>query len=160
MLFTIFTDLVIAVLVGTLLAMFIFVVRMGNVYLREYPVDSRELTKKVSSFTIEGPLFFGVSNAISSQLELAAENADIIVLNLMNIPTLDSTGAVALRAVRQQMEDEGKILYFAGIKESLEPLLCGLNAVPEDQLALGRRPILEVLEAVRDQYRKTAVSGV
>lgn len=156
MLFTIFTDLVIAVLVGTLLAMFIFVVRMGNVYLREYPVDSRELTKKVSSFTIEGPLFFGVSNAISSQLELAAENADIIVLNLMNIPTLDSTGAVALRAVRQQMEDEGKILYFAGIKESLEPLLCGLNAVPEDQLELGRRPILEVLEAVKEQHRKSA----
>lgn len=154
MLFTIFTDLVIAVLVGTLLAMFIFVVRMGNVYLKEYPVDCSALTMKVSSFTIEGPLFFGVSNAITSQLELAAENADIIVLNLMNIPTIDSTGAVALKSVRQQMEDEGKILHFAGIKPGLEPLLCGLNAVDESQLELGRRPILEVLNTVTAQYKK------
>lgn len=152
MLFTIFTDLVIAVLVGTMLAMFIFVIRMANVYLKQYPSGITESGKKLFSFTIEGPMFFGVSNAIVSQLEIAAEEADIIVLNLMNIPLLDTTGAVALRSIYRQLEDEGVQLFFAGVKDSFEPLVADLQVVPQEKLELGRKPILDVLAHVKANY--------
>ncbi len=149
MLFTIFTDLVIAVLVGTLLSMFIFVLRMANVYLKEYPATRSDSGKRIASYTIEGPMFFGVSNAIASKLEIASEETDIIVLNLMNMPLLDTTGAIALRSVYRQMEDENVALYFAGIKETFEPLLMDLKVADPEKLAVGKKPILEVLEYVK-----------
>lgn len=152
MLFTIFTDLVIAVLAGTLLAMFIFVIRMANVYLKEYPVDSPDSDKKILSYTIEGPLFFGVSHAISSQLEIAGEGADVIILNLMNIPFMDTTGAVALRSVYRQLEDEDIDMYFAGVKDSFLPLMSDLQVASPDKLELGRRPILEIVEHVKQNH--------
>ncbi len=151
MLFTIFTDLVIAVLAGTLLAMFIFVIRMANVYLKEYPVDHTGTENRIASFTIEGPLFFGVSNAIVSQLEIAAEDANVIVLNLMNIPLMDTTGAVALRSVYRQLEDEGVDFYFAGIKDSFKDLMADLQVANAEKLELGRRPILEIIEYVKSK---------
>lgn len=152
MLFTIFTDLVIAVLVGTMLAMFIFVIRMANVYLREYPVGETASGKKLASFTIEGPMFFGVSNAIVSQLEIAAEEADVIVINLMNMPLLDTTGAVALRSVYRQLEDENVSVYFAGIKDSFADLMTDLQVAEPEKLEIGRKPILEVLEQVKAKH--------
>lgn len=149
MLFTIFTDLVIAVLVGTLVSMFIFVLRMANVYLKEYPATKSDSGKCIASYTIEGPMFFGVSNAIASKLEIASEEADVIVLNLMNIPLLDTTGAIALRSVYRQMEDENVELYFAGIKEAFQPLITDLKVADPEKLELGKMPVLEMLDYVK-----------
>ena len=63
--------------------MFSFVIRMGDVYLKKYDISSPKGKEKIASYTIEGPLFFGVAHAITSKLEIEAEDADIIVLNLM-----------------------------------------------------------------------------
>ena len=146
-LLTVFADLVIAVAVGTLLSMFLFVLSMGEVYLKRYPISLKG-NKKVASYTVEGPLFFGVSNAIASKLEIESEDADIIVLNLMNMPVLDSTGAIAIKSIKQLLERDGQTLVLAGVKEQAGNLLTKLEVITESELEIFSMRIGEVLNHI------------
>ncbi|MFZ5967777.1 MAG: SulP family inorganic anion transporter [Bacillota bacterium] len=148
-LLTIFTDLTIAVALGTLLSMFSFVMRMGDVYLRKYDVDCPKGKEKIASYTIEGPLFFGVAHAIISKLEIEVEDADIIVLNLMNMPVIDSSGAIALKNVRQLVEQSDKKLVFAGVKENMIELLLKLEVLSDEEIELSTKRIGDVLDHVK-----------
>ncbi len=150
-LLTIFTDLTIAVALGTLLSMFAFVIRMGNVYLKEYDVNFQSENEKIVSYTIEGPLFFGVAHAIISKLELEAEDADTIVLNLMNMPLIDSSGAMALKNIKQLLEQDGKKLVLAGVKESMIPMLEKLEIISNEETLISTERIGTVLKHVKKQ---------
>ncbi|KXG77574.1 SulP family inorganic anion transporter [Thermotalea metallivorans] len=148
-LLTIFTDLTVAVALGTLLSMFFFVLRMGDVYLKKYDIDCTGLSKKIASYTIEGPLFFGVAHAIVSKLEIEGEDADIIVLNLMNMPAIDSSGAISLKNVKEILRSNNTELIFAGLRENSTDLLVKMNVISEADVALSSLRIGEVLDHVR-----------
>ncbi len=146
-LLTVFSDLVIAVAAGTLLSMFLFVLSMGEVYLKQYPISIKG-GKKVASYTVEGPLFFGVSNAIASKLEIESEDADIIVLNLMNMPVMDSTGAIAIKSIKQLLEGNGQTLILAGVKEQAGKLLTKLEVISDEDLQISSMRIKDVLSHI------------
>ncbi|AOT71761.1 SulP family inorganic anion transporter [Geosporobacter ferrireducens] len=148
-LLTIFTDLTIAVALGTLLSMFSFVISMGDVYLKKYDISFPEGKEKIASYTIEGPLFFGVAHTITSKLEIEAEDADIIVLNLMNMPVIDSSGAIALKNIKQSLEQNGKKLVLAGVKENMVDLLEKLEVITENEIKLSRNRIGDVLDHIK-----------
>ena len=147
-LLTIFTDLTVAVAIGTLLSMFSFVIKMGDVYLKKYEISCVDSMDKIASYTIEGPLFFGVAHAITSKLEIEAEDADIIILNLMNMPVIDLSGAMALKNIKGLMEKNGKQLYFAGVKPHMMPMLKKLCIMSEDELEFSKNRIGHVLNHV------------
>lgn len=149
--FTVFTDLTIAVLLGTLLSMFFFVIQMASVYLKKYDINCQDIDKKIASYTIEGPLFFGVANAIVSKLEMDAEDADVIVLNLMNSPIIDSSGAIALRNIKLLLEENGQKLYFAGVKDKTLEFLKKLDVISENEEELFSKRILDVIEYVKTE---------
>ncbi|MFT9497868.1 SulP family inorganic anion transporter [Anaerosolibacter sp.] len=148
-LLTIFTDLTIAVAFGTLLSMFFFVLRMGEVYLKKYDIDCTYLTKKVVSYTIEGPLFFGVAHAIISKLEIEAADADIVVLNLMNMPAIDSSGAISLKNIKEVLKANDVELVFAGLRENSLDLLLKMDVLTEEEVLLSSRRIGEVLDQIK-----------
>lgn len=153
-LLTVTTDLVIAVAAGSLLSMFLFVLSMGEVYLRKYELDF-SVEKKIASYTVEGPLFFGVAHAIISKLEIEAEDADIIILNLMNMPMLDTSGAIAIRNIRQILERNGQELVLAGVKEKSGELLLKLGVISEEEYRLFSKRIGEVIRHVRIRTQET-----
>lgn len=149
--FTVVTDLTIAVLLGTLISMIFFVMEMANVYLKKYDIDCNKIDKNVVSYTIEGPLFFGVANAIVSKLEMEAEEADIIILNLQNAPVIDSSGAIALRNIKLLLEENGQKLYFAGVKEKQCSFLKKLGIICDGEEELFSKKILDVIEHVKTE---------
>lgn len=148
-LLTIFTDLTIAVALGTLLSLFSFVTKMGNVYLKKYEVDFSDKNQNIVSYTVEGPLFFGVAHAITSKLEIESKDADIIVLNLMNMPIIDSSGAILLKNIKQQLEDSHKKLVLAGVKENMIPMLTKLDVLSDKDVYISTKRIRDVLEYVK-----------
>ncbi len=148
-LLTIFTDLTIAVALGTLLSMFAFVIGMGDVYLKKYSVNFQGGKEKIASYTIEGPLFFGVAHAIISKLEIEAEDADIVILNLMNMPVIDSSGAIALKNIKQLLEQDGKRLILAGVKESMLPMLEKLEVLSSEEIELSTKRVGNVLDRIK-----------
>jgi SulP family sulfate permease len=146
---TVVTDLTIAVAVGTFLSTLSFVIKMGNVYLKKYDVDTTDCNKKIASFTIEGPLFFGVAHAVVSKLEMESEDADIIVLNLMNMPVIDSSGAMLLKNIKDQIEQSGKTLVLAGVKANMTFMLKKLEVITDNELNVSTKRVGEVLDHVR-----------
>lgn len=148
-LLTVVLDLTMAVAIGTLLSMFAFVIKMGDVYLRKYDIDNPHSTKKIASYTIEGPLFFAVTNTIISRLEMASEDSDIIIINLMNMPVLDSSGALGLKSIRESIEIEGKSIYFAGLKEEAAQMMIGFDVMTEEEAEFSKKRILDVIEIIK-----------
>lgn len=146
---TVATDLVVAVAVGTLLAMFVFVIGMGEAYLKRYEVDIRT-NLQIVSYTVEGPLFFGVSNAILSRLEMESEEADLIVLNLRNMSFLDTSGAIGLKNIRQTLERNHQRLIFAGMREKNAEMLIKLEVIKEEEKELFSKKIGDVLTYIRE----------
>ncbi|MGI6227842.1 MAG: SulP family inorganic anion transporter [Peptococcales bacterium] len=137
---TVSTDLTTAVAIGTLLSAIILLFNLGNSYLNEYPVDCSGFNKKIKSFTVEGSLFFGVSDAIVNTLEVKSDDADIVIINLMNSPAIDATGIIVLGKIQEQLEKMGKKLILTGLKEDTYEKLIKLNILDgsEKNINLGR----------------------
>lgn len=154
---TVVADLVVAVAAGTLLAMFLFVLSMGEVYLKRYQVDI-PTKRKIASYTVEGPLFFGVSNAIISRLEMESEDADVIILNLMNMPFLDTSGALGIKSIRQSLEGNRQKLVLAGVKGKSAKMLLKLEVIREEEMAVFSMRIGDVIRYVQENM-DALVSG-
>lgn len=111
---TVFTDLVIAVNVGVLLAALLFMKQMteavkitggGEADLGEFcPVG---LPKGVQIYSIDGPFFFGAAE--SFERTLASLNADVqvLIVRLGRVPFIDATGIHSLKATIKLFQKRG-----------------------------------------------------
>lgn len=136
-LLTVITDLTTAVALGTLLSAIILLLKLGNSYLKEYPIECSGDCKRIKSFTIEGSLFFGVSDAIVKTIEVKGNNADIIILNMMNSPAIDTTGIIVLGRIKEKLEREGKKLIITGLKEDIYEKLVKLEILDEKEIEIN-----------------------
>jgi SulP family sulfate permease len=94
-LLTVFSDLVIAVNIGVLLAMLHFLRRMSQsvtVSSEQPPAHARD----VLIYTIEGPFFFGATEALERTLAATHTDPRCLVLRLGHVPFMDITGIQAL----------------------------------------------------------------
>ena len=106
---TILTDLVVAVNIGVILAMFQFMRRMGaSVEVVEHDQASlrRELAEAgldalpqdVVVYAIEGPFFFGAVDSLERALSWTREPPRYMVLRLERVPFMDATGLKRLES--------------------------------------------------------------
>ena len=103
---TVFSDLVIAVNIGVLLACLLFMKRMSEAVIIERQsneelmeeignINYQQLTKAVV-FSIDGPYFFGAAQHLEGALEAINDHADVLVLRLGKVPFIDATGMQSL----------------------------------------------------------------
>ena len=106
---TIFTDLVVAVNIGVILAMFQFMRRMsasvevveqGQASLREELAEAglEALPKDVVVYGIDGPFFFGSVDSLERALSWSREPPRYVVLRLDRVPFMDATGLKRLES--------------------------------------------------------------
>jgi sulfate permease, SulP family len=115
-LLTVFTDLVVAVNVGVILAMLLFLRRMaasvevlrveeGELHSR-LPHDVR-LPADVMIYSIEGPFFFGAVESWERTLKRTNTDPRCIVIHLARVPFMDITGIQALEEATENLERRG-----------------------------------------------------
>jgi SulP family sulfate permease len=100
---TVFFDMVIAVSAGVVLAALLFMRRMAELTETRSLLGTAGESPHVSVpkgamlYEIDGPLFFGAAQNAMAALE-ATRRSDftVMILNLGNVPVIDSTGLVAL----------------------------------------------------------------
>lgn len=116
-LLTVLVDLSYAVVVGVLLAVFLFMRRMVEIAdvrmendeliaqlaygdIRGRTAESiRSLSKKDTDiFEISGPFFFGVADMLQNTLRHLSKTPKKIVLRMRSVPAVDSTGIAALES--------------------------------------------------------------
>jgi mannitol/fructose-specific phosphotransferase system IIA component (Ntr-type)/anti-anti-sigma regulatory factor len=124
--------------VNALLAAFLFVHRMselGMVTQNDFgsasvKLDEETRTKlndhKVVIFDIEGPLFFGAAKTFVDRLE---KNFDfkVVILDIENVPIIDTTGAVALENIVDRLYDDNKRLLLVGLRPKVREILYNLG---------------------------------
>ncbi|MBO3277378.1 SulP family inorganic anion transporter [Pseudomonas schmalbachii] len=120
-LLTVFSDLVIAVNIGVILAMLHFMRRMASsvgvheVAEQEMEVELRgrgieKLPPGVLVYTIEGPLFFGAAETFERALAQTHTDPRELIIRLHRVPFMDITGLETLREVIQQLKLRGIVV--------------------------------------------------
>ncbi len=126
-----------AVLMGFVVTIAIFLFRISkSVIRREYRGDairsrrSRDsgqidaLTRhgaQIAVIELEGPVFFGTSDALNTRLEaLAASDAHYVILDLRRVNEMDSSGARVILSGHERLAKSGKQLLLGGAQDHAE----------------------------------------
>jgi SulP family sulfate permease len=123
---TVFADLTIAVEVGMVLAMFLFIRKVSQTttvslvtkdYVesgRVHSLQDKYIPDYVSVFRIHGPFLFGASDKIRSVLDNVDDLAPIVIMRLRNMTAIDATGLRALEDLADGLHQAGRTLILCG----------------------------------------------
>ena len=136
-LMTVIFDLIIAIEVGMIFAMVLFVKRMiqstdfQQVSHHYFETDADETTealpvslnKETVVYEITGPLFFGVAQAFLDVLNELHTDTKVLILKLTHVPHMDATAYQSLVSIKKRCEAEGMTLLLAEVSDQPQALL-------------------------------------
>jgi SulP family sulfate permease len=144
-LLTVFGDLVLAVNVGVILAMFQFLRRMSTA-VEVQPLGGAELDAALSKrqwqslppgvmvYAIDGPFFFGAVDTFERSLAQTHTDPKWLILMLQRVPFMDITGIQSLEEALRDLKRRG-----------VNVLLCGAN--PRVKAKLDKAGLLDIVGA-------------
>ena len=113
---TIFTDLVVAVNVGVVLAVLQFMRKMVNT-IDVHEASCAELSEQIKHeitihpdimvYTVEGPLFFGAITAFDRALNSIHKDPKYLIIRFVKVPFVDLTGLRILRSIIEELQKRG-----------------------------------------------------
>jgi SulP family sulfate permease len=121
-LLTVFVDLTMAVVVGTLLSMLFFVKRMADVTLVDMVTDASETLPRsqiapgIEIYEVNGPFFFGVASALRDLISRVSGTPTALILHIRHVPFIDGTAVFALRDLHANCRKRGIVLILAGVQ--------------------------------------------
>jgi SulP family sulfate permease len=127
---TVIFDLTIAIEVGLLLAIVLFLRRTNeNTAIRSFhkeidPSDNAvsdsniklEIPEKVEIYEIDGPYFFGIANKFDDMMRITANKHFVRIINMKKVPFMDSTGIKNFEILCERIK-----------KEKITIIICGAN---------------------------------
>jgi SulP family sulfate permease len=127
-LLTIFFDLTVAIEIGMVLAVFLFMRRMVQIsdvssLLGEKneesdgkAIDKYIVPKNVEVFEISGPLFFGAAYKFKDAIRLIEKKPKILVVRMRKVPVIDATGIHTIKDVLKMCRRDGIHLILSGVQ--------------------------------------------
>lgn len=125
---TVFTNLVVAVNVGVILAMLFFIRHMSQSVSVEKQTEEllkEELTtndisiptlpKNTIAYAIQGPLFFGAAEKLERALAATHTDPKTIIFRLKAVPFIDMTGLTTFREIIEQYHKRGVKVYLCEV---------------------------------------------
>ncbi len=131
---TIFSDLVIAVNIGVIIATLLFMKRMAEavsideesskVLVEEQTgVGDLNFPPQMVVYSIDGPFFFGAAGLIESTLEHIQDHAETLVLRMGRVPFIDATGLSTLSEIIDDCHRNDTRLVFAELRPNVHKKL-------------------------------------
>ncbi|MEF9998215.1 MAG: SulP family inorganic anion transporter [Lachnospiraceae bacterium] len=143
-LLTIFFDLVVAIEIGMIVAMFLFVRRMSETTMisnisNEYAnmltddlahnnqlqkeTNTLHLDSQIMLYEINGPLFFGASSSFADVMNKVDIQTNIIILKMTHVSTMDATALNALKQIDQRCRNHHILLLYSELNHQPAKLL-------------------------------------
>lgn len=130
MLATVVFDLTIAIVIGVVAAMLLFVVKSCELKVVTSDVDEKRLKGKVNSqhheefkvVYLSGPLFFGTQEKLISALA-ELEGAKQIILSMRGVPTADDISLGELEELYKQFGERGTQISFCGVQQAVSEMM-------------------------------------
>lgn len=173
-LITVFTDLITAVEVGMVMAAFLFVHRMSEMGMNQtvlqeikgVSLDESTLKllkdNKIVIFDVEGPLFFGAAKSFITTLEKNFD-VNVVILDMENVPIIDTTGAVTLETIVERLNRDRKRLLIVGLRDRVRRVLYDLGVT--QKIGIGNflptvdESIHYALTLTKHEIEKTHLGG-
>ena len=144
---TVFTDLVIAVNIGVILAMLLFMRRMASsvelIRLEGDPLQAELSALGRSSappaaliYAIDGPLFFGAVESLERVLQQSGPDPDCIIIRLGRVPFMDITGLQSLDEAIRNLEHRGVHVLLCEAKARVLRKLARTGIVRRDAVPI------------------------
>ena len=155
-LLTVFTDLVIAVFAGVILAVILLLMRLHiayKIYTPSWNIKKSLIPKKIRTtctddiiiFNLEGPLFFGVAEQLEHALATTHTDPHAIIFSFSNVPFIDMTGLETLSKVTERYHKRGVQVYFCQANETVAHKLKKMNIIQHiDQATLSLEQVLVI----------------
>lgn len=128
---TILTDLVVAVLIGLVVAGFFALQQASRAArIEEVPLDETDhgdeeralLDDHIVAFRIDGPLFFAAAHDFLLELTEVSD-VRVVVLRMSRVTVIDATGAIVLADTISRLEGRGITVLLSGIQPQHEKVL-------------------------------------
>ena len=125
---TVFSDLVVAVNVGVVLASLLFMRRMAIAvqvendnenFLAATAHEDFQLPPKTMIYDIEGPFFFAAAEKLERTLESIQAHTDTLILRMRHVPFIDATGIQALSEIIDDCKHFKTRLIICGLRENV-----------------------------------------
>ncbi len=136
---TVIFDLTIAILIGILFSVIMFVlkvsemtVNISDIHTENMHVDEKVLKKykKTKVAYITGPLYFGTANKLSQRLqEVVTEDEEYVIFSVRGVPIADLSGVNAFSELCDELTAQGKKIYFSCVNPAVSEMFarCGLE---------------------------------
>ena len=152
---TVVFDLTIAIQVGMVLAVFLFMRSMAMVtnvgiitrelkdddeeYFDANAITNKKVPDEVEVFEINGPFFFGAVSKFRDAMRFIESPPKVLIIRMRNVPAIDGTGIHALEEVYHESVKKGTQLVLSGVHT--QPLMAleqsGFLNVIGEQNVLG-----------------------
>lgn len=131
---TVIFDLTIAIEIGMVLSVLLFMKRMAEVsnvsvitreledaedQLDPNSIDKKQIPEGVEVFEINGPFFFGAAKKFRDQMTIVEDPPKVRIIRMRNVPAIDATGLQTL-----------KDFYNDAIKHKTTMILSGVHTQP------------------------------
>lgn len=132
---TVFADLTIAVEVGMVLALLLYIRRIAQTttvapvtqeYIEEgqaHILQDKDVPSYVSILRIHGPFLFGTTDKLIEATENLHALGQVVILRLRNMTALDATGLHALEQLADRLQKSGRTMLLCGAREQPAELL-------------------------------------
>jgi SulP family sulfate permease len=133
---TVAFDMVVAVVVGVVLAAMLFMRRMVEISGAEL-IGGAEghavagLPPGVVFYDVAGPLFFGAAEKALEALTVVGGGVHTVIMDLEDVPAIDATGLVALETTIERLNSQGIKVVLSGVRP--QPLRALAKAGFEDR---------------------------
>ena len=159
-LLTVIFDLTIAIEVGLLLAVLLFLRRISEVstvsviqdvvdktdYVEEgVESEKLEIPKGVSIYEIEGPFFFGVANKFEETVKQVGGSSKVRIIRMRKVPFIDSTGAHNLENLIKMSHKDKTRIVLSGVNDNVREVL---QKVEIDKLIGSENICNNIIEAL------------
>jgi SulP family sulfate permease len=159
---TVIFDLTIAIEIGLLLAVVLFLKRISDVstvsrFGREVAgaeyvegsvdTDKLSLPAGVEVYEIEGPFFFGIAGKFDDVMKNIGDKPKVRIIRMRKVPFVDSTGAHNLGNLVRRSQKEGITVLLSGVqadvretlrRTGIESLVGAENVLPHIDAAMAR----------------------
>lgn len=125
-LLTVLIDLTVAIQIGMVLAVFLFMGRMTQIsYVKQLSADAMDiklgatqiqLPEGVEVFEVNGPLFFGAAYKFKDALRIVERPTKVLIIRMEYVPVIDATGIRILKEIIKDIQQRGTRLILCEVQ--------------------------------------------
>lgn len=158
MLATIIFDLTIAIVIGIMISMILFVLNNSHLHITVTSVDQNRVRKSLNHshdgtriIYLSGPIFFGTQEQVIQSYDQLDSKTDAIIFSMRGVPSIDDSGIHELFDIVDRCKQDHRYIILSGVQENV---LCQMERhhfieyIGGDHLCWDTITALELLDMI------------